>query len=435
MLCKSASKNPLSGSAVRSELQAQCEQADSARDFCALDSSLRHSRCNASRQAALVLATGEVFWGEAFGAVEASQGRFSSAAGELCFNVSQTGYQEILTDPSYAGQVLVFSAPHIGNTGINGVDWESERVWAQGVVLRERPVDDPTHRECKGVSLAEWLSEQGVMGVCGVDTRALVCRIRGHGAVGAAMGVLEEGVDSAELERHLLARAKSCGTLEGEELAVKVSTQKRSMQSRLVADNSTINLTVVDLGAKASMLKCLEREGFKLHVLRAVEALGHGALERMCRGPVFLSNGPGDPEETYKKLKKFLAKLLASKVPVLGVCLGHQLLARALGLKTYKLMYGHRGSNHPVQNLQTQKVEITAQNHGFAVKEAQGAEQNPVLTVTHRSLFDGSVEAFKCGSVWGVQYHPESAPGPHDSRQVFEDFYKQCMRYAAGGGE
>ena len=369
--------------------------------------------------AALVLADGSVFWGSGFGAQTGNP----VPVGEVCFNTGMTGYQETLTDPSYAGQIITFTFPHIGNTGINPEDLEALSIAARGLVVKQDITEPSNWRSNQ--TLAAWLRSQGKTGIAGVDTRALTLRIRDGGA---PSGVLSFPADGRFDLEALAAQARAWPGLEGMDLAKTVScTQSYSWDEtqwswvggtgKQAAPRH--HVVAVDYGAKRNILRCLASAGFRVTVVPATVS-AEDILRHKPDG-VFLSNGPGDPAATGEYAVPAIQGVLASGVPVFGICLGHQLLALALGAKTYKLARGHRGANQPVKDLATGKVEITAQNHGFAV-DINSLPTNVVAS--HVSLFDGSNEGLTCTDrpAFSVQYHPEASPGPTDSHYLFERF-------------
>ena len=369
--------------------------------------------------AALVLADGAVFWGCGFGAYTASP----APVGEVCFNTGMTGYQETLTDPSYAGQIITFTFPHIGNVGTNGEDIEAATIAARGLVVKQ-DVTDPSNWRAHQ-HLDAWLRARGIAGIAGVDTRALTVRIRDGGA---PSGVLAFPVDGHFDLPALQAQAAAWPGLEGMDLAKEVSCRQTYSwdetswawpdgTGRQTAPKH--HVVAVDYGAKRNILRCLASAGCRVTVVPAT-ATADDILRHQPDG-VFLSNGPGDPAATADYAVPAIRGVLDSGVPLFGICLGHQLLALALGAKTYKLDRGHRGANQPVKDLTTGKVEITSQNHGFAVD----AKTLPdTARVTHVSLFDGSNEGLACTdrAAFSVQYHPEASPGPSDSHYLFERF-------------
>ncbi len=371
--------------------------------------------------AVLVLATGEVFWGTGFGAC--NQGR----AGEVCFNTGMTGYQETLTDPSYAGQIITFTFPHIGNVGTNPEDSEATNVAALGVITKQDLTDPSNWRAT--APLAAWLHTHGIPGIAGIDTRALTLRIRDGGPPHGVLCYPEDGrFDLDALQQ----QARAWPGLEGMDLARQVScTQSYTwtegtwawpdhhVAPELRDDQPRQHVVAVDYGAKRNILRCLAAAGCRVTVVPAT-ATPEDILRHAPDG-VFLSNGPGDPAATAHYAVPAIQAVLDKRIPVFGICLGHQLLALALGAKTYKLAQGHRGANQPVQDLASGKVEITAQNHGFAVDDATLPEG---VTITHKSLFDGSNEGIACPAkrAFSVQYHPEASPGPADSHHLFYRF-------------
>ncbi len=370
----------------------------------------------ASRPPALLaLEDGSVFRGTAFGASGTCQG-------EVVFNTSLTGYQEILTDPSYKGQIVTMTPPLIGNYGINAEDGEAERAWVEGFVIRELSPLASNFRSTE--DLDTYLARSGVVAIEGVDTRALTKRLRENGSL---RGVLS----TEELDRDTLVdRARAAPLMEGRDLVQEVTRRREGTWDEGVSERvflpepgafegPVFDLTVVDYGAKHNILRNLASLGFRVRVVPATMP----ADAVLAPGPdaVFLSNGPGDPAVlTYAQ--DVARAVLERGVPLLGICLGHQIIAHALGGKTFKLPFGHHGGNHPVMDLATRKVEITAQNHGFAVDTALFAKGDVIET--HRSLNDGTVEGLRHAElpVMCVQYHPEAAPGPHDSLYLFRRF-------------
>jgi carbamoyl-phosphate synthase small subunit len=372
----------------------------------------------AGADAALVLGSGEIFWGRGFGA-HAGAG----ALGEVCFNTAMTGYQETLTDPSYAGQLICFTFPHIGNIGANTEDVEATNIAARGLVVKQEVTEPSNWRAAQG--LDAWLKARGVAGISGVDTRAVTMRIRDGGAPHGILLYPADGkFDLAAAQQ----TAAAWPGLEGMDLAREVSClQSFAWDETTYAwpggfgrqEAPRFHVVAVDYGAKRNILRCLAAAGCRVTVVPAASS----AEEILRHKPdgVFLSNGPGDPAATGVYAVPAIQGVLAAGVPVFGICLGHQLLARALGGRTYKMARGHRGANQPVQDLVTGKVEITSQNHGFAVDEASLPEG---VVVTHRSLFDGSNEGLACPArrAFSVQYHPEASPGPSDSHYLFGRF-------------
>ena len=364
---------------------------------------------------ALVLADGSVLWGRGFGA---HTPREAPGIGELCFSTGLTGYQETLTDPSFAGQIITFTFPHIGNVGANPQDEEAINIAARGLVVRQDLTAPSNWRAAQ--SLDSWLATRGIPGICDIDTRALTLRIRDLGPQTAILAYPADGrFDLAAL----LEQARAWPGLEGMDLAREVScTQSYSWRDgvwRAPPVVATRHVVAVDYGAKRNILRCLVSAGCAVTIVPAT-ATAEEILSHRPDG-VFLSNGPGDPQATASYAVPAIRGVLDADIPVFGICLGHQLLALALGARTYKLDQGHRGANQPVKNLATGRVEITSQNHGFAVDEKSLPDD---VRVTHVSLFDGSNEGIASDRLpaFSVQYHPEASPGPSDSSYLFERF-------------
>jgi carbamoyl-phosphate synthase small subunit len=367
--------------------------------------------------ACLALADGTIFYGIGFGAT-------GETTAELCFNTAMTGYQEIMTDPSYAGQVITFTFPHIGNVGVNAEDDEAADPVAEGLVVKWDPTEPSNWRASE--HLSEWLIRRGRIGIGGVDTRRLTRAIRQQGAPHVALAHDPEG--NFDLEA-LVARARAFPGLVGLDLA-KVVTCAQSYrwdemrwawpEGYKRQTEPRHRVVAIDYGAKRNILRCLASAGCDVTVLPATAS----AADVMALNPdgLFLSNGPGDPAATGEYAVPMIRSILdETDIPVFGICLGHQMLARALGAETVKMNHGHHGANHPVKDLETGKVEITSMNHGFAV---DGQSLPDGVKETHVSLFDGS----NCGiamqgrPVFSVQYHPEASPGPMDSFYLFQRF-------------
>ncbi|WP_370455055.1 glutamine-hydrolyzing carbamoyl-phosphate synthase small subunit [Roseicella aquatilis] len=380
--------------------------------------------------ACLVLGDGSVFWGRGFGA-HTPAGRAPVA--EVCFNTGLTGYQETLTDPSYAGQIITFTFPHIGNVGTNPEDLEATTPVARGLIVKQDVTEPANYRSTRHLDL--WLKSYDIPGIAGLDTRALTARIRDGGAPNGVLCFPADGqFDLAALR----AQAAAWPGLEGMDLAKEVSCRQSyhwdetewawpAGFGRQAAPRHKV--VAVDYGAKRNILRCLASAGLDVTVVPATAT----AEEILRHGPdgVFLSNGPGDPAATGEYAVPVIREILDRKVPVFGICLGHQLLGRALGGSTYKLDRGHRGANQPVKDLTTGKVEITSQNHGFAV-DPKSLPSN--VRVTHVSLFDGSNEGLAATDrpAFSVQYHPEASPGPTDSHYLFHRFVDMIEKHKGG---
>ena len=370
----------------------------------------------ATPTACLALADGTVFYGVGFGAT-------GTTTAELCFNTAMTGYQEIMTDPSYAGQVVTFTFPHIGNTGVTPEDDETGDPVAAGMVVKWDPTDPSNWRATD--ELTTWLTKRGRIGMGGIDTRRLTRAIRQQGAPHVAIAHDPEGNFDVEA---LVAQARAFSGLEGLDLAKEVTCAQSYNWNEMrwawpdgypTQTAPRHKVVALDFGAKRNILRCLASAGCEVTVLPATAT----AAEVLAHNPdgVFLSNGPGDPAATGEYAVPMIKEILATELPVFGICLGHQMLALALGANTIKMNHGHHGANHPVKDNDTGKVEITSMNHGFAVD----AQTLPAGVVeTHVSLFDGSNCGIKMENrpVFSVQYHPEASPGPMDSYYLFERF-------------
>ena len=374
------------------------------------------ARGEAAGKAVLVLEDGTIFRGKGLGA-------YGQALGEVCFNTSMTGYQEILTDPSYAGQIITFTFPHIGNVGTNGEDVESRRPACRGLVLREDITQSANWRAQD--SLHSWLKARSLIGIAGVDTRRLVSRIRDDGAPKGCLAFAPDGrYDIGELRNAAL----QWPGLEGMDLTSEVSCAEfydwRETPWSLEegygrSDGAERHVVCVDYGVKHNILRNLAGLGCRVTVVPARTSAA--TILALQPDGIFLSNGPGDPSATSVHAVPVIRELLASGLPIFGICLGHQMLALALGAQTGKMHLGHRGGNHPVQHLASGRVEITSQNHGFVVERESlpdGIEE------THTSLFDGTLEGLRVTDrpVFSVQFHPEASPGPQDSHPLFQQF-------------
>ncbi len=353
--------------------------------------------------AILVLEDGRVFRGYAFGAT-------GETSGEVCFNTGFTGYQEILTDPSYHRQIVTMTTPHIGNYGINAADVESVRIQVAGMIIRDETIRPSNW--CSETSIGDYLRSQQITGIWGIDTRALTRHIRRQGAMLGIISTIDHDLDS------LLGKIKSLPPMTGSDLAEMVTCHEPYVWNKSENVNQR-RIVALDFGIKYNILRQLEQRGCSIEVLPA-KTRAEEIMERQPQG-VFLSNGPGDPAAVSYAVDT--VSHLAGKIPIFGICLGHQILALALGARTYKLKFGHRGSNHPVKNLATGQVEITSQNHGFAV----AADSIPAgIEITHINLNDNTIEGISITgkAAFSVQYHPEASPGPHDSHYLFENFIR-----------
>ncbi len=367
-----------------------------------------------ANSALLVLEDGSVFTGTAIGATGIS-------VGEVVFNTSMTGYQEILTDPSYAEQIVTLTYPHIGNTGTNSEDVESDNIWAKGLIIRDLPIIASSYRNQQ--TLSEYLKQNNILGIADIDTRRLTRILRDKGAQN---GCILAGVELDEAKA--LTEAKNFPGLKGMDLAKVVTTADKSewrhgswdLESGYAQDKQDLAFHVVayDFGAKHNILRMLVDRGCRLTVVPATTP----AEDVLALNPdgVFLSNGPGDPEPCGYAIDA-IKSLLEADLPIFGICLGHQLLALASGAKTVKMKFGHHGANHPVKDLKRDVVMITSQNHGFAVDENNLPDN---LEVTHVSLFDNSLQGIhrKDKPAFSFQGHPEASPGPHDAAPLFDHF-------------
>ncbi|WP_439106814.1 glutamine-hydrolyzing carbamoyl-phosphate synthase small subunit [Congregibacter sp.] len=376
-----------------------------------------------TRPAILVLEDGSVFHGISIGAAAAS-------VGEVVFNTAMTGYQEILTDPSYARQIVTLTYPHIGNTGTNPEDEESSQIWASGLVIRDLPLMASNFRNTQ--ALDDYLRERNVVGIADIDTRRLTRVLRDKGAQnGCLMATESLDVDTA------LALAKDFPGLKGLDLAKEVSTSERYEWTAgswalgegfadPAVDDMPWHVVAYDFGVKRNILRMLADRGCRLTVVPAQTS----ASEVLALNPdgVFLSNGPGDPEPCDYAISA-ITELLESGVPIFGICLGHQLLALASGAGTLKMKFGHHGANHPVQDLRDGRVMITSQNHGFAVDDAALPD---CIGVTHRSLFDGTLQGIERTDkpAFSFQGHPEASPGPHEPSVLFDHFISLMQQRA-----
>ncbi|SEJ38734.1 carbamoyl-phosphate synthase small subunit [Cyclobacterium xiamenense] len=354
------------------------------------------------KKATLLLADGTVFTGSLVGS-------HGTNGGEICFNTGMTGYQEIYTDPSYTGQIIVNTTPHIGNYGVIDEDQQSDRPLIAGIVVND--FSEIYSRLDATESLQEYLERHGITGIADVDTRKLVRHIRSKGAMNA---IISSEFDDLETLKSELARVPD---MNGLELSSTVSTTEPYFFGD---ENAPIRVACVDYGIKRNILRCLADRGVYCKVFPAKTSFSD--MEAWHPDAYFLSNGPGDPAVMGYAVAT-TKEILEQDKPLFGICLGHQILARACNVSTYKMHHGHRGLNHPIKNLLTGKSEITSQNHGFVVTR-EDIDQNDQLEITHLHLNDGTVAGIKLKNkrAFSVQYHPESAPGPHDSRYLFEQF-------------
>lgn len=371
--------------------------------------------------AVLVLEDGRTMRGRAFGAV-------GETFGEAVFSTGMTGYQETLTDPSYHRQVVIMTAPHIGNTGVNDEDPESSRIWVSGYVVRDpsRIVSNWRARR----SLDEELRDYGVVGISGIDTRALTRHLRDAGAM--RVGIFS-GAAAERSSEELLALVRSSPDMSGANLTADVSTDEPYTVKAIGESQATV--VAVDLGIKSMTPHRMAERGMTVHVVPA--RFTWEQISELKPDGVFFSNGPGDPS-TADHAVQLMSQALESKVPVFGICFGNQIFGRALGLNTYKLRFGHRGINQPVKDLRTDTVEVTAHNHGFAVQAPVGEEFDTPFgpaRVSHVCLNDDVVEGLELadGSAFSVQYHPEAAAGPHDSAYLFDRFARAIQDRRGGG--
>jgi carbamoyl-phosphate synthase small subunit len=354
------------------------------------------------KKALVLLADGTIFYGKSVG-IE------GTSTGEICFNTGMTGYQEIFTDPSYFGQIMVTANAHIGNYGINDQEVESQGIKISGLICRNFSFDHS--RVDSDGNLKDWFEKHNIVAISDVDTRALVAYIRDNGAMNAIIST--EVADIEGLKRRLA----EVPSMEGLELASKVSTK----EPYFVGDeNAAIRIAALDIGIKKNILRNLAKRGAYIKVFPFDAVFSE--LEAFSPNGYFISNGPGDPEP-LKAAQELAKEIIKRDLPLFGICLGHQVIALANGISTYKMHNGHRGINHPVKNLVTGKGEITSQNHGFAINKEETI-QNENIEITHVHLNDHTVAGIKLKNkpVFSVQYHPEASPGPHDSEYLFDQF-------------
>ena len=376
--------------------------------------------------AALILENGQIFWGQSLGAAKTS-------IAELCFNTSITGYQEILTDPSYAKQIINFTFPHIGIVGTNENDLEANKPYASGCIISNE-INKPANWRSRK-SLHKWLIDNNIPCITNIDTRYITKILATEGAQKAALVNFKNKINIKEITNKI----NNWGGLQGLDLALEVSTKKpysfneskwdhkKNRFINFIKNSETLKVVCMDYGIKKNILRSLNKRNLEVIVLPA-NSTYKKIMSYKPKG-IFLSNGPGDPFATSKYVIPEIKMLIEDGIPIFGICLGHQILSLALGAKTKKMYRGHRGANHPVKNLETEKVEITTQNHGFEVLSDSLPKD---LIETHISLFDKSNEGVKhiALPIFSVQYHPEASPGPHDSQYLFDKFYKNIKNYA-----
>ncbi len=357
-----------------------------------------------NKPAWLLLKDGAIFKGKSIGA----QG---TAGGEICFNTGMTGYQEVFTDPSYTGQVLIMNNAYVGNYGVKDVDVESDSVKISGLICRN--ISHRYSRMTATDSLENYLTQNNIVSIYDVDTRALVQHVRSKGAMNCVIST--EFSDPEAMQRAL----DQVPDMSGLELSSQISTKEAYYSGN---PDAAIRIAVLDLGVKRNILNCMVERGAYLKVFPAKTSIEE--MQAFAPHGYFVSNGPGDPASMDYAIKT-VENILATNIPLFGICLGHQLLARANGITTFKMHHGHRGLNHPVKNLITGICEITTQNHGFGV-DPESVKQCSNVEVTHLNLNDGSIEGIrmKDKAAFSVQYHPEATPGPHDSRYLFDDFIR-----------
>lgn len=363
------------------------------------------------RQAILVLADGTTCYGKAFGAI-------GTTGGEICFNTGMTGYQEVFTDPSYYGQVLIMNAVHVGNYGVADIDVESDSIKIKGLIGRN--LEELFSRRMAQMSLDEYLKLQNIVAIEGVDTRALVSQIRNKGAMNCIIS--SEILDPQVLKDKL----NEVPDMSGLELASIVSTK---VPYELGDPSSPVKIAVLDYGTKKNILNCMVERGAHVKVFPAKTSLEE--LKAFNPAGYFISNGPGDPASMEYAVNT-MRDILKEEIPTFGICLGHQLLALANDIPTFKMHHGHRGMNHPVKNLVTGRCEITTQNHGFGV-DPEAVKKAEHIEITHVNLNDQSIEGIRVKGkpAFSVQYHPESTPGPHDSRYLFDEFIEMIQKHIA----
>jgi len=375
--------------------------------------------------AILILENGASFKGFGFGYE-------GTATGEICFNTSITGYQEIISDPSYAEQIINFTFPHVGNVGSNDEDNESDKIWTKGIILNSEITDPSNYRSLK--NLDQWLKKNKIVGITGLDTRNLTNFIRDKGAPKGTIAFSKNGI--FDINKLTNSTIKWSG-LKNLDLAKKVSTKKnyvwtgfktwRKDGGYLKNKKNSLHVVAIDYGIKKNILRYFSDFNCKVTIVSCITSAYE--IIKLKPSGIFLSNGPGDPAATGKYAVNIVKELIKKNIPIFGICLGHQILCLALGAKTKKMKLGHRGANHPVKNLIKDNVEITSQNHGFEIIK-KSLPKN--IVITHKSLFDNCIEGIKLKNkpVFSVQYHPESNPGPQDSVYLFQEFINNMKKNA-----
>ncbi len=380
------------------------------------EKSAQHNNLFTQPTGILILENGIMFEGRGIG-------HKGHSVGEVCFNTSMTGYQEIMTDPSYSDQIINFTFPHIGNVGTNLEDIECEDVWLKGVIFNKDITSPSNYRSLD--HLDKWLQTNNIVGLCGVDTREITNLIRANGALKGTIVNQSKKID----KKFYLKKSREWSGLKGLDLASKVSAKQiykwnnqalwKKKNGYEINNTFKYHVVAIDFGIKKNILRNFSNLNTRVTVVPINTSFN--TIVALKPDGVFLSNGPGDPAATSKIVNSTIKQILINKIPVFGICLGHQLLAHALNCKTKKMHQGHRGANHPVKNIKTSNVEITSQNHGFEVIRKSIPKD---VEVTHVSLFDNSIEgiSYKKGIAFSVQYHPEASPGPHDSNYLFSQF-------------
>ena len=393
---------------------------------------MRHTRNNKKKNNSHNFSTGILVFEDGTRFFGKGIGFEGNAVGEVCFNTSITGYQEIITDPSYSDQIINFTFPHIGNVGTNPEDNEADKAWVKGVILNCNITEPSNYRSIKKLDI--WLKKRKIVGIVNLDTRIITNYIRDKGA---PKGIIQFSKKIKHNIKELVKKSKSWKGLLGLDLAKKVTCKNsytwNSLKSwdkkkgYLKNKKNLFKIVAIDYGIKKNQLRCFSDINCKVIVVPA----NYSAENIMNFKPdgIFLSNGPGDPAATGKYAIPIIKKLIEYKIPIFGICLGHQILSLALGAKTKKMSLGHRGANHPVKDFLTNKVEITSQNHGFEIVK-ENLPKN--IQVTHTSLFDNSIEGIRLKNkpVFSVQYHPESNPGPQDSVYLFQEFINNMKKNA-----